>query len=270
MIKRYSLHKIESDIELSFSPEAYSKFKFGDDTIAESFGRSLAEGFIQYNKSMLLENNPILVVSSPYSFIPTATFAMKNHFMNELNSWLYKNNLSVSKEVKVSRTITYKEDYGTLDAEERLRLIGKDQFYIDKNYVKGHTLLFLDDIRITGSHEKMILKMADEFSLDNKIHLLYFAELSNENIHPNFENYLNYYFVKSLNDLHSIINVDRFLINTRIVKFILNNSKSDFVNFIELTSLEFKKQLYFMSIGNSYHEIDVYKSNINLLAGLVK
>ena len=270
MINRYSLHKIKSEAELTFSPVDYSRFKFGDELIAEEFGRSLAEGFIQSNKSILLESIPIVVVSSPYSFIPTATFAIKNHFVNVLNSWLYQNDLSIVKEVKVSRSITYKDDYGKLNAEERLNLIGKDKFYIDSHFVKGHTLLFLDDIRITGSHEKMILKMIDEFSLENKIHLLYFAELSNTDIHPNFENYLNYYSVKTLNDLHSIINSDRFLINTRIVKFILNNSETDFVDFLSLTSIEFKKLLYHMSIGNSYHEIEAYRPNVNILFGLIK
>jgi len=116
----------------------------------------------------------------------------------------------------------------------------------------------------------MIVKMIDEFSLDNKVYLLYFAELINSSIHPNFENYLNYYFVKRLDDLHSVINDDRFMINTRIVKFVLNNSESEFLNFLHSTSIAFKRILYYMAIGNAYHEIDVYKSNINQLKKLIK
>jgi hypothetical protein len=64
------------------------------------------------------------------------------------------------------RTITYKEDYGELDAEQRLlKLIGNDSFHIDKMFLKGKTLVFLDDIRITGGHERMIMKMIDEYEL---------------------------------------------------------------------------------------------------------
>jgi len=75
--------------------------------------------------------------------------------------------------------------------------------------------------------------------------------------------------VKNVNDLLPIINGDRFVINTRIVKFILNISNADFVDFINLTSADFKCQLYHMAIGNSYHEIETYKSNINILFSLI-
>ncbi len=99
---------------------------------------------------------------------------MKNHFVFRLNRWLADNELPVVQETKVHRTITYKEDYGELSAEERIRLIGNDSFHIDASFLRGKTLLFLDDIKITGSHERMILKMAKEHGLANPIYMLYF------------------------------------------------------------------------------------------------
>lgn len=261
----YSLHKIHDTNNFGFSADDYSQFKFGDDKIAKKFGIDLAEGFIK----SFLENNllseQIVVISSPYCFIPTATFAMKNYFVNQLNHWLVENNRIVVQEAKVHRTITYKDDYGELSAEDRIKLIGNDSFHIDKEFLKDKVLFFLDDIKITGSHEKMILKMVKEYGLKNDIYMLYFAELVNRDIHPNVENHLNYHKVRSVFDLDEIIKSGNFCFNTRIVKYILNCDFNSFSIFLERQTEDFIYNLYSLSLGNSYHTIECYSRNLNFL-----
>ncbi|HEX8461816.1 MAG TPA: phosphoribosyltransferase family protein [Segetibacter sp.] len=261
----YSLHKVHKERSFSFHPDDYSRFKFGDEAVAKIFGEELADGFIKEHLLNRKDTKQFVVVSSPYSFIPTATFAMKNYFVFRLNRWLAAHELPVVQETKVHRTITYKDDYGELNAEERMRLIGNDSFHIDKAFLDGKTILFLDDIRITGSHERMIMKMAAEYNLDNEIFLLYFAELTNKDIHPNIENHLNYHCVKSIFDLESIIKGGNFFINTRIVKYILNADVNSFKVFIQNQQKEFINLLYDSAIGNSYHIIEAYQDNFDLL-----
>lgn len=261
----YSLHKIANPEGFGFDPSSYSRFKFGDEQVAKEFGKSLAKGFINDYLSVCKINEQIVVLSSPYSFIPTATFAMKTYFVFALNEWLVENGFNVIQEAKVHRTITYKEDYGELNAEQRLSLISNDSFHIDEKFIEGKSLIFLDDIRITGSHERMIVNMVDKYRLKNAVYMLYFAELINKNIHPKVENYLNYYSVKSIYDLRPIIHSRFFQINTRIVKYILNSDPIDFKEFIWTESSEFKQLLYNMAIGNGYHTIDAYTANLNFL-----
>ncbi|RFM34782.1 phosphoribosyltransferase family protein [Chitinophaga silvisoli] len=261
----YSLHKIHHPDSFGFSPDAYSRFKFGDDTVARAFGTALAEGFIRDRLRYAGLEKQLVVISSPYAFIPTATFAMKNHFVFRLNSWLAEEGYPVIQEAKVHRTITYKEDYGELNAAERLRLIGNDAFHIDRSFLEGKTLIFLDDIRITGSHEKMILRMVEEYELKNDIYLLYFAELANPAIHPNIENQLNYHHVKSIFDLEKIIQGDSFFINTRIVKYILNYDYDSFCIFLQNQTETFINLLYNMAVGNGYHTIDAYARNLGFI-----
>ncbi|WP_029283878.1 phosphoribosyltransferase family protein [Pedobacter sp. R20-19] len=266
----YSLHKIDNTADFGFDPNDYSRFKFGDDLVARSFGKALADGFIKY---YLVENriaDQIVVISSPYSFIPTATFAMKNYFVSQLNRWLVENGGLTVQEAKVHRTITYKEDYGELSAEERMNLIGNDSFHIDKDFLEGKTLLFLDDIKITGSHERMIIKMAKAYGLNNEIHMLYFAELINHQIHPNIENVLNYHQVKSIFDLEKIINNGYFCFNTRIVKYILNTEHNSFSIFLERMDHDFIHQLYDLALGNSYHLMEAYTDNLQLIKSYIK
>jgi len=261
----YSLHKIHSHHGFSFSAEEYSRFKFGDERVAMQFGAQLAEGFIREHLSGAPVTQQLVVISSPYSFIPTATFAMKNYFVFYLNRWLADNALPVVQETKVHRTITYREDYGDLDADQRIRLISNDSFHIDRQFLQNKTLIFLDDIRITGSHERMILNMVKNYELDNRIMMVYYAELVNRDIHPNIENFLNYAYVKSIFYLNDIIKSGQFFINTRIVKYILNYEFAGFKVFMQDQSDQFVDLLYNMAIGNGYHTIEAYAQNLGYI-----
>jgi len=266
----YSLHKISSSTHFGFSADDYSRFKFGDDAVAKAFGINLANGFIRDFLEDNLFYEQIVVLSSPYCFIPTATFAMKNYFIYQLNDWLVENGRPVVQEAKVHRTITYKDDYGELSAEDRLKLIGNDSFHIDRDFLADKVLFFLDDIKITGSHEKMILKMVKEYGLKNEIYMLYFAELVNSDIHPNIENFLNYHQIKSVFDLDPVIRSGNFCFNTRIVKYILNCDFNSFSIFLEKQTEEFIYNLYHLSLGNSYHTIACYAENLNFLKNNLK
>lgn len=261
----YSLHKIHSSTSFGFEPGHYSRFKFGDDDIASSFGAALADGFIEEVLNNRMISNQIVVLSSPYSFIPTATFAMKNHFVFRLNRWLAAHHFPVVQETKVHRTITYKDDYGELNAEQRMNLIGNDSFHVDAAFLKGKMALFLDDIKITGSHERMISKMVEQYNLNSDVHMLYFAELVNPDIHPNIENYLNYHEVKNIFDLDKIIKNGSFCINTRLVKYILNYEHNSFCIFLQNQTSKFINELYNMALGNGYHTMDSYLPNLNLI-----
>ena len=262
MTATYSLHQIANEREFGFCANDYSRFKFGDAAVAKKFGEFLADGFIKKHLLHGKIHQQLVVVSSPYSFIPTATFAMKNHFVFRLNRWLAAHHLPVVQETKVHRTITYKEDYGELNAEQRMQLIGNDSFHIDADFLKGKIIIFLDDIRITGSHERMIMKMAEAYHLTNDMYLLYFAELVNADIHPNIENFLNYHCVKSIFDLEKIIQSANFFINTRIVKYILNYDFDAFCVFIQNQPDDFINLMYDMALGNGYHTIEAYEQNL--------
>ena len=175
MQHKFSLHKVDNEEYFSFDPSEYSRFKYGDDLIAEKYGNELANSFIsKIMKTLPFFGKQFVVISSPYSFIPTATYALKTHFVNNFNRWLISNNYPPVEESKIHRTVTYKEDYGSLNHDERINLIQNDKFHIDKTFLKDKILLFLDDIRITGSHERMIVTTLNKFEIENDFYLLYF------------------------------------------------------------------------------------------------
>lgn len=276
----HSLHRITAqgkscdfeEISFGFDPATYSKFKFGDKDAAREFGYALAKSFVKsvvFNAA-IFSKKQMVIISSPYCFIPTATFAMKNYFVQFLNQELVQRNFPVLQETKIHRTITYKEDYGELSAEERMKLISKDGFEIDLGFIKDKFLIFLDDIKITGSHERVIERMMTEQQITNDHAFVYFAELIDSSINPKVENYLNYYYVKNLLDLDKIIKNKNFLFNTRVVKYILNyKDEVEFNYFINYQAKRTLATLYHLALGNSYHTIPDYQKNLKAIENLL-
>lgn len=269
MKSTYSLHKIISDREFSFDPKEYSLFKFGSKNISRKFGTQLGEAFCENVLKHVANGQQFVVISSPYCFIPTATFAMKDYFVRVVNQYLAEHDFPVVEETKIHRTITYKEDYGELSAEERFRLIKNDGFHIDAEFIKGKTLILLDDVKITGSHERVIEGMLDRMGLDNDRIYCYFGEMTNQLVDPKVENYINYAFVKGLKDLDKIIKNDEFILNTRIVKYMLNANAEEFKEFATYQKLELLSSVYNCAIGNSYHKIPDYITNLSHIEKLI-
>jgi len=268
-IIHFSGYLIDNEQDFGFSPDDYSKFKHGALNIARKFGYALADRFIKNCFKKTYKGQQIVVVPSAYSYIPTASFYMKIFFVKKLNQYLYENGYPITQETKINRSVTYREDYGEMSAQDRYRLISGDKFHIDKAFVEGKQLLFLDDVKITGTHERIIIKMLNEFGIDNSSYMLYFAELVNPDISPTFENYINNHFVKSIDNVDEIIKNDEFVFNTRVVKYILNREGEIFDNFIAKQTPRFCEDLYYLAIGNEYFQFESYIENLNKLSKIV-
>jgi hypothetical protein len=268
-IEKFSAYQISDPMNFDFPAEKYSKFKFGSTHIAREFGYTLADHFINQLFKFSYSGKPIVVLPSAYSHIPTASYFMTIHFIDKLNQFLYENGFSPVETGKISRSVTYREDYGDMTAEERYNLIKGDKFHIDETQLKNKILIFLDDIKITGTHERVIIKMLDDFDIQNHCYMLYFAELTDPAICPKTENYLNHFFVKKISDLQSIINQDDFEFNTRIVKYILNSNNLACSRFLQDQSQMFIDKLYYKAIGNEYYKFPEYETNLLAIEELV-
>lgn len=265
MNKNYSLHKILEKDNCPFQEEEYSRFKFGDKFYAEKFAKELFDGFTEQYGELILSNTEIVILPSPFLSIPTASNFLCYYFKKQLNTFLFKNNKKACIESKIYRNQTYVTDYGNLDFEERVKLISNDTYYIDRNFIEGKLCIFVDDIKITGSHEHTVNKILNQYNVNGDFVFVYFAELANKEIHPNIENYYNYYSVKNVEDIVNIINSDHFQYNTRIVKFILSLNEDDFSYLANNISLQKSSDLFHLAISNNYHQIIEYRNNINVI-----
>lgn len=276
-IIRIASHTFKNENDIAFSPEQYSQFKFGSKTIARKFGEELWSKFISTKhflniiQELQSTDKRIVVMSSPYVHVPTATFAMKDYFIRHLNRTLYDYGLKPVLETKIHRTSSYKEEYGEMDKEARMNVMKGDTFKVDAQLLKDNICLFLDDIVITGAHEYRICEMLKEYNIDNGAnYFLYYAELLSEDTNPVIENYLNYAYIKNLVRLNKIIENHDFQMNTRVVKYILDAEYSECCSFLNYQSDVFLQTLYHNAIGNMYNLVPDYMSNFLYLENTVK
>ena len=263
--KSYSLHKITSKSNLTFNPSDYSWFKFGDKDFAKKFAKELFDGFIISNSEKILEQNEIIILPSPYLSKPTASNFLCFYFKEFLNKFLFENNKKAAIESKIYRNQTYVTDYGNLDFEERVKLISNDTYYIDKEFINGKFCLFLDDIKITGSHEHTVNKILSQYDVKGDFFFIYFAELVNKDIHPNIENYFNYFSVKGIEEIIDVVNRKNFQFNTRIVKYILNLNEDELTLLLNSINSIRREELFLLSISNNYHQIREYNKNLTTI-----
>ncbi len=261
----FSLHKIQSQENCPFSEVEYSWFKFGDKRYAQKFARELFDAFIKDYGDVLLSQNQIIILPSPYLSIPTASNFLCSYFKEELNNFLFKNQKKAALESKIYRNQTYVTDYGNLDFEQRVQLISNDTYYIDRNFIEGKFCILLDDIKITGSHEHTVNKILKDYNVTGDFNFVYFASLENKAIHPKIENHYNYFAVKTIEDIIEVVNRETFQFNTRIIKYILNLSEVQFIYLLENISKERSKDLFQLAISNNYHQIAEYQNNINFI-----
>ncbi|ENA1802805.1 phosphoribosyltransferase family protein [Flavobacterium psychrophilum] len=265
MNSSYSLHKIIDENQCPFDANEYSWFKFGDKQYAEKFAAELFDGFIEKYSDLLLSKKEIIILPSPYLSIPTASNFLCFYFKKCLNSFLFKNNRKASVESKIYRNQTYVTDYGNLSFDERVKLIANDTYYIDRNFINDKLCIFVDDIKITGSHEHTVNKILNQYNVNGDFVFVYFAELMNKEIHPKIENHYNYFAVKSVKDIVDVVNRTNFQYNTRIIKFILNLDEEQFSFLINNISIEKRNELFHLAISNNYHQIIEYQNNIETI-----
>lgn len=262
MYSDFSRHHIDDPARIPFDAVAYSKFKFGDGHIARDFGQELGRHFVEAHGEALLREEDIVFVPSPYHAIPTASNALSLFFRDEVNRFLYRHQRKSLLQSKIHRYKTYTVDYGNLDFEERMRLISSDTYHLDKRFLEDRMVLFIDDIKITGSHEQIIRQQLEREAIQGNFMFVYYAQLTNKAIPANFENYLNYYAVKDRDDLVAIINEDSFIMNTRIIKYILKSDPADLTGFLQAIREERLPEMVNYAIGNNYHLMEDYQYNL--------
>ena len=262
----YSISLIKSS---EFSEEIYqdySRFKHGSKSIARKFGRQLAQKIS--DECVFCDKESLVFYPAPYLNIPTASSALKDYLLSYLSRDFLDKNQSV-KQGKIHRLYSYDDDYGKMSAEERDQAISSDIFSIDKNFFsEKDTLVFIDDIKITGSHEKRIKELLEREQIQNEVVFIYLFEYTGSD--PVTEHKLNHYIVNNLLDINDIIRNDKFIFNTRVVKFILKSQPQDFINFISYQSDVFQESLFHYSILNEYHKNPKYTMNFDILKNLIK
>ena len=271
--KRFAPNEITSVDDISFCQKEYSQFKYGNYSISKKYGKELFQYFMEELINNI-ETESLIIYSSPYAYLPTASYHMTQCFVDEMIE--NRQRLGSIKKIKfgkINRNHSYIEDYGAMNAEERYNLIKNDTYALAEIPEENATLLFLDDISITGTHQIVIENLLESNGIKNAKLFLYYATLNNPSIPANIENKLNYASVKTYSDLLGVVLNDNFKNTTRTTKYLLSLPMNDFDSFmreiIYNNKQEFLIELLDGAIKNEYNEIPEYLNNMNSLQNQV-
>jgi hypothetical protein len=267
---KFNSHFVHSFSEISapFNMESFSEFKYGNTHIAKNMAIELVN-FFKINLFNKNSNNRYIIYSSPYSQIPTASLFLTQYFIEVLLSEFPKLDLNLEK---IERNNTYSQDYGLMSADQRFQLISKDTYSLNHLPNKDAVLIFIDDVSITGTHQRVIENLIFENSIQNEIVFLYYAKLIN-NSDPKFESQLNNFKIKKWDDLAKLMLSSVFKFNTRTIKYLLSLDNEEFylmINVLQKNKPQLISNLLVLAESNNYDKIEAYKNNFMELKKIFK
>lgn len=266
-IKRFSLHQFEDRATINFDPNTYSRLKYGSGEAGKQFGEELALAF--YEKYYdVIATKQLVVSESAYQYMRNAASMITDAFCNKLNSLICELNGNFIQRIKINRLVPYIQDYGKVSLKQRVKLLKKDTFTFDYDYAKDKFLIFIDDIFITGTHQKKIEEMVENYGIDtNECMCVYYAELLNPYEDPSIESYLNNYQIKTLTDLYRLITEDKdYRIIVRTAKMFLSyEDTKEVVALLETVDKEILTEIYYNCLSEGYYKNPAYSKNFSKL-----
>jgi hypothetical protein len=261
MLQAYSPHVFQSLEDAKFHLPSYSKMKFGCDSAARMIGHELAKRF--YDRHSDVFDNPCVVFASPYNYVKNASTIMCGHMITALNRILINNHQRPVEYSVIHRTVSYTGDYGKMQQKERQRMLGGDSFYINKQFIEDKTLLFVDDIRITGTHERKLVDMLRSANVENDAWFLYYADYEGT-ASPSIEADINFTAIKSIRDIVAIANGEYHVI-IRPIKYLLSMQPAAMAAHLHEFPPTFLQDVYDGAIAENYHTKPTFQENLQLL-----
>ena len=258
-IEKLSLHKFDSFENLTFDSKEYSKLKFGNKLVADRYGKELAQLFFD-NYLHILLSEEVVIAESAYNYVKNAASLITDSFYDELNKLIIELNCSKITRVKINRTIPYTTDYGTLNKEQRTKLLEKDEFTLDYDFVNNKFIVFIDDVYISGTHHSKIEETVKKYKIPfNKCLCLYYGEYLGDNGYD-IESKLNFAYIKDSSQID-----ETMLPIVRVLKMTLGLAHEDFLDFISKRSKSYLYIYFSLSLGEGYYKNPNYQNNLNFL-----
>jgi hypothetical protein len=214
-----------------FSAACYSRYKYGSVTATEAFATALAAAFAEHCPDAVRAPR-LLLTSSPYSHVPTAATTLARKVQPGLNAMRATLGLPPAPLLKVDRLTASAGDYGTLSALARDRHMAANALSFHRFppcQVRGAHLVVVDDVRVTGAHQRCLARASEELPLGARA-FVYIAAVrpaaggtfDPASFDPTVEDALNHAAIKTLDDLAGLVDDGDFSWNVRACKFILS------------------------------------------------
>jgi predicted amidophosphoribosyltransferase len=261
--KQFAAHEFTTLEDAPFNPEAYSRLKFGCDHSARAFARNLAHKFFNAHAPELLSNRCV-IIPSPYNYVKNAATILTEYFIKYLNHLIVNVNGEPVEFDMIKRYISYTSDYGFMSKDQRKSLLNGDTFYLNSGFYEDKTLIFLDDVVISGAHEEKLKEILAANNIKNNCFFIYYAKYLGQD--PSIESRLNFAAVNSLSDYVKMTSDPRHHVIVRPLKYLLSREPEELRQYIVSMDGIKIEEIYHGCIGEGYHKIPGYQENFQTIA----
>jgi predicted amidophosphoribosyltransferase len=261
----FSMYHFSDLASAPFDKRDYSRMKFGSNRAARRFGYDMADRFFHLYRDAL--ETPCVVIPAPSTTVSVAATMLSRHFMNRLNEHLDTFSMEPVEWTLIHRNMTYNNNYAHLPKEERKKLLAADTIYLNREFVAGKTLIFVDDVRITGTHEEKIASYLEEIGLSNPH--LFVTLASYEGQDAAIEGRLNHVEINDAHDLVLLSHEVDYEVTTRSLRLLLEAAEQDFAMLLKQAPARFREMAYHAAIVKGYNRHEPYATNFAKLKASV-
>lgn len=239
----------------------YSKFKHGDGAAATAFGRALAHAYLASGRAVPGAGE-LVVTSSGFDVAPPAAHALVEPFCATL-----REHDVAARTVVVRRTHPSDGDYATMGARERAAQLTAAALEVGPDdRVGGATVVALDDVRVTGVHERSIeraLRRAGAARVDH----LFLVDAAG--CPPQAEAALNAVAVRDVDDLLALAAAPGFVPNARVARWILGLPSDELDRALALAPVALIQWVAEVAARDRFAALDRYHAGARRLRSLV-
>ncbi|TWE10436.1 phosphoribosyltransferase family protein [Rudaeicoccus suwonensis] len=201
----------------------YSRFKHGDAAIGRGYARALAALVTPE-----LSAERVMVTTSGFDRVPPAAHSLLAPFAAEVRR--RRPDIAVET-VKVDRRGVSSDDYARMTTTQRAAEIGADRLSAPAG-VAGAVVLALDDIRVTGTHERAVDRCLSEAGAASVCHL-YVVDASKFSDCPQVEAVLNSVAAADACALLSVTRSMHFVPNARLCRQVVRLPAEQLTTFVQ-------------------------------------
>ncbi|MBO1754946.1 phosphoribosyltransferase family protein [Allobranchiibius sp. CTAmp26] len=242
---------------------SYSRFKHGSGALATRFARLLAQQYADHHD--LSSTSRVWVTGSGYATVPPAAAALVAPFVAALGELVP--GLQV-RELRVHRSGRTPGDYAAMTPADRDAALRDDCMYVEDGAdLRGELVVALDDIRVTGTHERAMnacLTAAGARWIDH----LYLVDAAAFATAPQLESMLNAAAVARLDDLLAIMRAADFVPNARVCRRVLRLPPDELVRFVEQVPAQVLRWVCDAIEADHLADVDQFADGVRRLRGL--
>jgi hypothetical protein len=262
---KWQVHLFDDLSHPGFDVGAYSRLKHGSDTSARLLGHEMANAFFE---------NPILrewltaqravVLPAPGTNVPVAATLLVNHFVERINWRLTTKGFDHVEQGHVHRYMSYNMNtYADIGADERKALLAGDTLHFPMTYLEDKSLIFVDDVCITGTHEEKLERELAQRGMNNPRIYACYAKYTGKD--PSIEGRLNKISVRRPLDIVWLAQEPGFTVTVRCLRFFLEADVKEAEQVLRGLPRRLREQFCAAAIEKGYYRYPEYETTYAML-----